>query len=398
MEKAPLLSILIPTKNRQEFTIQVINNILKTKDDRFELIIQDNSETDKLGDLISNQLKDSRLKYFYTSEVLSFVANFSSGITECRGEYITIIGDDDSLNPVIFDVVAWASKKGIEAITPALSLVYFWPNSGVSAINENGRLSITEFTSEVKFIDPAREVLKLLKNGCQNYLSYNLAKVYHGIIKRSVLLNIKDRTGKYIGGLSPDIYLSIAASLLVKKVLIIDYPLTISGICNQSGSADSATGKHTGKLENAPHFRGHANYEWSTKVPPFYSVETIWGDSALSPLKDLKQYKLMSYFNIDVISAFCMNSYPQYNNEIINNLAKNLKLSKKSFLITHNILNGYLKGPIITKVRAIKNQIFNKKNSKIFNNIQDIDKATEIVHENIALKNNLILKKLNQIQ
>ncbi len=397
MNNNPLLSILIPTKNREDYALKVVYHILQIQDDRIQLIIYDNSDTNKLENLLRDCLKDARIKYFYNNEVLSFVENFSLGISKCDGEYVTIIGDDDGITPFIIDIADWANKNGIEAITPSLPIIYNWPGSGVNSENGNGRLTISDFSSSAKFYDPTKEVIKLLKNGCQNYLSYNLAKAYHGMIKRHVLYEIKNKTGHFIGGLSPDIYISVAASLLIKKVLIIDYPLTISGICKKSGSADSATGKHTGNLEDAPHFIGHVNYEWSDKIPCFYSVETIWGDSALASLKDLKLNYLMKYFSIDAISGYCLNLYPQFKAIIIENLAKNRKTSKYSISVKFHLLQGLIKGPLIARLKAVKNQIFNKQSRKIFDNIPDIERASEIIQINMENKNILILERMEHI-
>lgn len=392
-----LLSILIPTKNREEYALKVILQILEINDDRLQIIIQNNSDSNKLEGLLSDCLKDPRIKYYYHQELLSFVENFSVGISQCDGEYITIIGDDDGINPVILDIVDWADQNGIEAITPALPIIYYWPQSGVDSESGNGKLTISDFSSEIKFCDPGKEVIKLLKNGCQNYLSYKLAKLYHGVIKKSVLDEVKAKTGSYIGGLSPDIYVSIATSLLIKKVLIIDYPLTISGICKKSGSADSATGRHTGELQQAPHFRGHTNYEWSDKVPEFYSVETIWGDSALAAISDLKRTELIKYFSIDTISATCIKLYPKFTGLIEEKLAKNYNLSKDSKAIKLHLLNGFIKGPLKTRLKAIKNQIFNKKLQKTFDNVSDINAATEIVEKHIENGNKKILINLQLV-
>lgn len=398
MNNIPLLSILIPTKNREEYALKVAYQILEINDDRIQLIIYDNSDANKLEHLLGDCLKDPGIKYFYNNEVLSFVENFSLGISKCDGEYVTIIGDDDGINPFIIDIADWANKNGVEAITPSLSLVYYWPESGVHSKNDNGRLVISEISCKAKFYNPAKEVVKLLKNGCQNYLSLNLAKAYHGMIKKTVLEEIKNRAGNYIGGLSPDIYLSIATSLLVKKVLIIDYPLTISGICKKSGSSDYATGRHTGKLEEAPHFRGHINYEWSDKVPSFYSGENIWADSALAAIKDLKFKNLIQAFNIDVISAYSIKSYPEFKKIIIENIVKNQRITEHSLLIKLHLFNGFIKGPFITRLRAIKNQIFNKKSNKTFDNIPNIDNASEIVQQNIEKSNKLIFKAFQELQ
>ena len=48
--KNPLLSILIATKNRIPYCIQVIETILEFPDQDFELIIQDNSDSNELSD------------------------------------------------------------------------------------------------------------------------------------------------------------------------------------------------------------------------------------------------------------------------------------------------------------------------------------------------------------
>ena len=397
MEGPPLLSILIPTKNREEFTVKVIHHILEINDPRLQLVIQDNSDTNNLEYLLTDCLEDSRMKYYYHAKVLSFVDNFSLGISKCDGDYVTIIGDDDGINPFIIDIAAWAHKNGIEAITPSLPLVYFWPESGVHSKNDCGRLNIAEISCKVSFYDPAKEVVKLLKNGCQNYLTFNLAKAYHGMIKRSVLEEIKNRTGHFIGGLSPDIYLSIAASLLVEKVLIIDYPLTISGICKKSGSSDSATGKHTGALEQAPHFRGHSNYEWSDLVPPFYCVETIWADSALATVKDLKIKNLIKYFNPYVLAANCLKLHPQFRTVILDNLSKNHKILQRSVSKKFYLFAGFLTGPLKTRINAISNQLLHKKSTETFSDIPDIQKASEKIQANIGKYEEVIMNNLQAI-
>ena len=396
VETAPLLSILIPTRNRQEYAFLVAKHVLKIDDRRLQLIIYDNSDSNKLEALLSHCLTDPRIKYFYNGAVLSFVDNFSLGIGKCEGEYVTIIGDDDGINPLMMSIVDWASKNKIEAISPSLPLVYNWPGSGANLESGNGRLIISEISCEAIFCDSKREVRNFLENGCLNYLSYNLAKVYHGLIKKSVLEKIKYITGKYIGGLSPDIYLSIASSLLVEKVLIIEYPLTISGICKKSGSSDSASGKHTGELTKAPHFIGHENYLWSKNVPAFYSVETIWADSALAAIADLKGNELIRHFRIDILSAHCVKLYPQFRSLIIKNLAHNYNTSVNSLLIKYRRLSGLITLSVKRLAKKVVNKIFNKK-SLIFIDVADIERAATIVYTNIIDKEKRIFVKLKSL-
>lgn len=392
-----LLSIVIPTKNRTEYLLEVVKNILSIPDDRFELILQDNSDTTTLETNLSklNYMDDDRLRYYYNEELLSFVENFSRGISNSRGEYIIFIGDDDTVNPYIVEIAEWALLNNINAITPSLPFVYFWPQTGFDDKIETGRLAISDYKGGAHVYNPQEELKRLLKNGAQNYLSYNLAKAYHGIVKTSFFHKMKDITGYHIGGLSPDIYLSVGLSLLIDKVVFIDYPLTISGICNKSGSADSATGRHTGKLEDAPHFKGHTNYCWAEQIPKFYSVETIWGDSAIHAICDINP-TFLKYFNVNVISAYCRAKYPEFKNEIYENLSNNYaSLPNKSIKFRWLLFYGFIIGPFKNAISRIFKRIVNKtylrNKIKIFHNIENINKAMVIVNEN--LNKNVLLKR-----
>ena len=318
MKNQFLLSIIIPTKNRQKYAIKVVEQILQFGDHRIQIVIQDNSDTRELSELLSVYNGDDRIKYNHTERILSFIDNFNLAVNLSDGEYVCIIGDDDGIVPQILDITEWASKNNIDAIKPDLNVTYFWPDSGaLGNKTDNGYMSITKGTAKTRLCRPFNEVVKLLHQGAQQYLSLDMVKLYHGIVKKECLERVRAQTGKYFGGLSPDIYIAVALSLLVDKVIAINVPLTISGICNKSASADSATGRHAGKLEEAPHFRGHDQYEWSELVPRFYSVETIWADSALCAIKDLDRAEMLKEFNVPSLAAYCLKKHPEFKGAIM---------------------------------------------------------------------------------
>lgn len=401
MDDRIILSILIPTKNREKYAINVIHQILNINSNKFQLVIQDNSNSNDIEYNIKEFQDDKRLSYYHENRLLSFVDNFNLGINRCKGEYIIIIGDDDGINPNIISIAEWASENKIDAITPSLPIIYFWPHSKINRVSINGTLQINKFTCNIKSVNPKLELIKFLQNGCLNYLEYNLAKLYHGIIRKSVLDKIKDKTGRYVGGLTPDIYLSVATSLLIDKVIIIDYPLTISGICGESGSSDSATGKHTGKLSDAPHFKGHEKYEWSNNIPPFYSVETIWADSALAAINDLKKTIFLKYFRMEFLSIYCMLKYPQFKKLIINHLKMNQKKSKNKIKFIFRLFFGYINVEFY-KFCRLKKRILNKINGNnkqvIVNNIENINKASDFSIEFIDRKTEKIIFQLSQVK
>ncbi|KIY20669.1 glycosyltransferase family 2 protein [Mesobacillus subterraneus] len=377
-----LLSVVIPTKNREKYASATVEQILNINDDRIQVVIQDNSDTRKLSNLLIKHDNNKRLKYNYTEGTISFVDNFNLAVSQADGEYLCIIGDDDGILPQIIDVVLWAKKNNVDAIKPGLNAVYFWPNSeALRGKKDDGYLSINQITTKAKICDPYYEVVKLLKQGGQNYLSLDMVKLYHGIVRRGCLQQIRETTGKYFGGLSPDIYISVALSLTVNKLVEIDFPLTISGICNKSGSSDSATGRHTGKLEDAPHFRGHKEYNWSELVPKFYSVDTIWADSALAAIKDLNKLDLIKYFNLEFLTINCLLKYPQFKDTIF---LCYKSYSDKNYMV--KVINS-------AKYTTFKiNNIFKKVSRKIIRKRSDYYHINGIV--NIIVANETLQKRL----
>lgn len=369
-----LLSLIIPTKNRQEYALDAIRQAMRLGDPRVQVVVQDNSDTDELKSMLAEFADDPRLKYRYQSGVISFVDNFSLAISASDGRYVCVIGDDDGITPPIVDVTDWADRHGIDAIKPELNAGFYWPGSDAIGDDlDNGYMLIFKTTGKAKWFRPAREVLRLMRNGAYSYLSLDMVKLYHGIVRRECLDRVRALTGHYFGGLSPDMYMAVALSLTVEKAISVDYPLTISGMCKKSGSADSATGRHTGKLEDAPHLRGHSSYEWSDLVPRFYSVETIWADTALAALRDLKRTDITDRFNTAAISAYCARKFPQFA-EILREYDQ--KHNNRRF----TLLPETVRQPVEDLIKRIFRKLFIK-NTRVrrMYNVKSISEAGEVL-------------------
>ena len=390
----PLLSIIIATKNRVKYCINSIETILSFSENNFELVVQDNTDTLELKSYIESNVFDKRLVYNYTSPPFSSIDNFNAAMNLATGEYVCLIGDDDGINPEIFDVVRWANKNGIDSICPSIYASYLWPNTLEQY--PNGRLTLNYFTSHAFNIKPIDKLLPLLKHGIVNYMNYQLPKVYHGIVKRNCFDQIYNKTGHYFGGLSPDIYSAVALSSIVKKHYIIDYPLTISGACNTSTTVDNLKGAHAGILESAPHFRDRGDYIWDENIPRFYSVQTIWAESALKAIReldikvDLKQFNLAKLICVSLLA----------NRNIIKLiLAETTRNSHKKralmpfYLLTFCYLLNILFKKTIKRVKKLPKETYVLDRLDII----DIKSATEIIADTLQKQSTLnINEKLNK--
>lgn len=213
-----LLSLVIPTKDRAVYANKCIRQALECCGDKIQIVIQDNGSDNVLERMIQDLLMFPNITYQFTKNPLSFVDNFNNALRMVKGKYVTIIGDDDGVTSELLKVVEWADANQLESVKPNLNVIYFWPGSKVFKDDEDtGKLQIDESTARISWVDPHRGVVSLLKNGCQDYLERDLVKIYHGIVRKDLLEKIKEKTGKYVGGLSPDIYLSVALSICAEK-------------------------------------------------------------------------------------------------------------------------------------------------------------------------------------
>jgi glycosyltransferase involved in cell wall biosynthesis len=404
LKKTYLLSIIIPTRNREDYAFASVMQVLGATNDDVQIVLQDNSDTNSLLDRFINSSDLHRIKYNYSPGTLSFIHNFCKGVEEADGEYLCMIGDDDGINPEIVDFVHWAKSKNIEAISPEIRLNYIWPNTGISYYkNDYGNLMIIDFSMHAKLYETKKELIKLLKSGGQNYLKYNLAKIYHGIVTKKAMNEVKEITGNYFGGLSPDIYSSLTLSLVVDKVLKIDYPLTIPGVCRNSGSGQAATGRHVGKLQDAPQLIGHYNYKWSNLVPKFYSVETIWADSALAALKDMNREDLMGIFNVSRLSAYCYFNYSEYRKIIIENYTmffkkKGVSNANLKIKLIIEIINGPYKDFFYKVVNKLTRKTNSVNNYEDVINIIEAEKIFSNYLKQRSLSVNKMIEKLKYLQ
>ena len=59
-----LLSVIIPTKNRAFYCIRAVDQILSLKDNRIQIVIRDNSDTNELEKIIREK-SSKTIKYDY---------------------------------------------------------------------------------------------------------------------------------------------------------------------------------------------------------------------------------------------------------------------------------------------------------------------------------------------
>lgn len=144
----PLVSIVTPVHNSEEFLADSIESVLAQTYTNWELFLIDDFSSDKSSDLIVKYSKgDNRISGIYLKENLGAGRSRNEGLKRCNGKYIAFLDSDD----------VWINSK-LELQVQLLekdSTIDF-THSWYDVIDENGK-------SDCYFITPSKISFKQLR-------------------------------------------------------------------------------------------------------------------------------------------------------------------------------------------------------------------------------------------
>lgn len=373
----PLLSIVIPTKNRYIYLQNFVSSFLDFKSLEIELIIQDNSDLQSSEFLnFINNSNDSRIKYFYSSNWLSVVENCDHAIQAASGEYICMLGDDDGmLFNVSLDVLRFSKNNNFDAVN-INKAEYYWPDTSHAVWKDllAGNIFFKEYTYKTRVIQIENELAKVLDEGAANTLR-SLPRVYHGFIKKEVLHELKIISGSFFPGPSPDMANAIGLTSVVKTLVEIDVPAIISGHSKRSGGGMGAEKKHHGRIEDQTFLPKETSKLWCNKIPKFWSGATIYAESAKEALRRTSKLN-QSKLNFSYLWAFCLVFETKYFKKIMPVIFRNPLQIPLVFYYVFNLI-------LFRGLNYIKNYFK-------FNNKSNLSKEASSIYEAQIILNNLL--------
>lgn len=236
MPNDPIISYIIPTRERAAYIPHSIRTVLQSEDDRLELIVLDNVSTDGTEQIV-NAMTDSRLRYYRSERRLSMRDNFERGLSLVRGKAICYIGDDDGVLPFTTDRSISIFEKFDVAAIAARRAHYGWPD----LISSRKNVAIIPRGSGNRVLNSKEQLRSVLNDN--DY--YAIPCLYHGIVKRDLVEKVSAKSPRFFLSSQVDIYSSIALSLEGCNYLRTDQPLIING-----GSGRSNGASHFGGAEN----------------------------------------------------------------------------------------------------------------------------------------------------
>lgn len=221
----PLLSILIPTRNRSQYLYFAIQSALNIKSSNIEIIVSENySQDDSLE--VCNSFSDARLQIVSPPKPLPMHENWEFLLNLSTGKWVTFIGDDDAVMPHCLDHLSWIDINFPQAealFSPRA--YYFWDGCQ----KEYGDSAVAfSFSNDHFWVDSKKQLDSALK-GEINYI--DLPQMYSGGFHRRSLINrvLETQRGIYFKSVTPDAYTALMACLHTYRYLQTNVPMTWVG-------------------------------------------------------------------------------------------------------------------------------------------------------------------------
>lgn len=229
-------TICIPTRNRQRYCIETIKAIAASDETDFEVIVVDNSDDPSiLRDFFATQFTDDRFRLVPPiSSVLSMVDNWERAMGEVSGEWVSMIGDDDYIDPSLIKLL-----RRYEGIRSDLEVVgwarinYNWPD------NRAKRTLATVPFGHLTVIPSIQNLQERLYRWSErkHFPSCGIG-IYHGAVRRSLMERIKLKySNRYFEHPTVDFDNSCKVLNEVKVIFFCQRPFSVLGACVMSNSA-----------------------------------------------------------------------------------------------------------------------------------------------------------------
>lgn len=180
----PLVSIIVPIYNTQEFLPRCLDSILNQLYVNIEIVlINDGSTDDSLAVCEKYAAKDARIQIISQSNE-GIIAAKKTGLKHCHGSYVMFVDSDD-----------WIEPELLEKMVQAMQM------SGCPLVCTNVYMDWEDFTIERRNTIPsgsyesdeiAKDLFYYKDTDTYGILPYSVAKLYPKYLLKAVLDNIND--------------------------------------------------------------------------------------------------------------------------------------------------------------------------------------------------------------
>ena len=112
----PLVSAIIPTRNRCNLLKRAVESVLSQSWDHLEIIVVDDASDDDTEKLLKTLSGNKKLRYFRNSSARGAAASRNIAIEHAKGEFIAGLDDDDAWHHERIEKLVLAFEEEISAV------------------------------------------------------------------------------------------------------------------------------------------------------------------------------------------------------------------------------------------------------------------------------------------
>ncbi|HEU4408042.1 MAG TPA: glycosyltransferase [Polyangiaceae bacterium] len=303
MTKEPLLSVLVPTRDRVHTASRVVAELAGLLDDDAEIVVQDCGREGELRRALGELAGDRRVRYAHVAKKLSMVENWNAGLARCRGRYVTVLGDDDGVHRSFGRLARWLEAERAEVFVADSPTSYYWPDFPDAA--RAGRFAVARHSGDVRHYDPERMVRVACRAFGYRGTVEGLPMLYRGLVRRDKLEQMQRRPGVYVDGVTPDVYARFFLATQVREVLWADFPATFAG-----GSGSSNAGRFVTPTRGRTHLAEFGRLEWLEIAPVGLQAAIFHAEGLLRALTNAGRPDLVAEIDVARLYSICLAGEP----------------------------------------------------------------------------------------
>ncbi len=258
----PRFSIVIPTRERAATLYFAIRSCLAQSFEDYEIVVCDNCSSGATRETVE-QFHSPRIRYVRSEIPLAMSDNWELGVSRARGEFITVVGDDDAL---CRHSLAEADKLIRMHRTRLLRWAwayYKWPDYAGQADANRLSFRVNGRCQRIR----ANQLIEEIIAEPNRY--HELPMVYNSLVHRDLMDEMRKRTGRLFHAISPDVYSGFALAELAGKFISVMRPMGICGTSSQSTGQAGVIGRGAASPIVKDFFDACAKsgLSWNNKVP-----------------------------------------------------------------------------------------------------------------------------------
>ncbi|WP_233008736.1 glycosyltransferase family 2 protein [Rheinheimera faecalis] len=213
MDKKPLFSLVLPTRNRALLVQHCLACIAQQDFENFEVILSDNGSTELCENEFSAYAVDRRFRYVRPPHDMNMSDHWEFALSFATGTYITIVSEKFMFRPDALSVLA----KVIAKNEPDLLTWQFERYEVVGDDFDNGHYHPLMKPVASSFYDPMLELKRRFSFATPSFYrplrhKNSYGKIYSGCVRNEVLDRVRSHFGRVFSPYIPD-FSSMAAIL-----------------------------------------------------------------------------------------------------------------------------------------------------------------------------------------